>query len=134
MANAETVVQNSVLLRLSALGAVVFRQNTGQLWAGRVVAQDHGRVVLDDARPVRAGLCTGSSDIIGWKPVTVTSDMVGSTIAVFVAAEVKVPKTGNKREGKATAEQSNFLAAVLRDGGIAGIVRSPEDAERLITQ
>lgn len=126
MANAETAIQNAVLLRMSASGAVVFRQNTGQLWAGRVVAQDHGRVVLDDARPVRAGLCTGSSDIIGWKPVTVTSDMVGSTVAIFVAAEVKTSI------GKPTKEQSNFLAAVLRDGGIAGIVRSPEDAERLI--
>lgn len=126
MANAETAIQNACLLRMSASGATVFRQNTGWLWAGRVVAKDHGRIVLDDARPVRAGLCTGSSDIIGWKPVTITSDMVGSTIAVFVAAEVKT------ETGKPTKEQDNFIAAVLRDGGIAGIVRSPEDAERLI--
>lgn len=127
MANAETAIQNAALLRMSASSATVFRQNTGMLWAGRVVAKDHGRIVLDDARPVRAGLCTGSSDIIGWLPTVVTADMVGSTVAVFVAAEVKTAT------GKPTKEQSNFIAAVLRDGGIAGIVRSPEDAERLIS-
>lgn len=127
MANQETAIQNAALLRMSASGSTVFRQNTGMLWAGRVVANDHGRIVLDDARPVRAGLCTGSSDIIGWRPVTVTSDMVGSKLAVFVAAEVKTAA------GKPTKEQTSFIAAVLRDGGIAGIVRSPEDAERLIT-
>lgn len=126
MANQETAIQNACLLRMSASGATVFRQNTGMLWAGRVVAEDHGRIVLDDARPVRAGLCTGSSDIIGWKPIMITSDMIGSTVAVFVAAEVK------SKTGKPTKEQSNFIAAVLRDGGIAGIVRSPEEAERLI--
>jgi len=126
MANQETAIQNACLLRMSASGATVFRQNTGQLWAGRVVARDHGRIVLDDARLVRAGLCTGSSDIIGWRPTVVTADMVGSTIAVFVAAEVKT------ENGKPTKEQANFVNAVLRDGGIAGIVRSPEDAERLI--
>jgi ribosomal protein S19 len=41
------------------------------------------------ADPVQFGLCKGSADLIGWKRVTVTPEMVGSTVAVFTSIEVK---------------------------------------------
>jgi hypothetical protein len=79
-----------------------------------------------DGRRIKTGLCNGSSDIIGWTPVTVTEDMVGDTVAVFTAIEVKKPN------GRATDQQLNFIDNVRVDGGYAGIAKSTEDAEKII--
>jgi hypothetical protein len=74
-------------------------------------------------RPVQYGVCNpGGSDLIGWTPVCITPDMVGKTVAVFTAVEVKTPT------GKPTEHQLNFITQVLRAGGFAGIARSPGDA------
>jgi hypothetical protein len=104
----------------------LFRNNTGQGWVGEASRWADGLVVIKHARPFHAGLCQGSSDLIGWRSVVVTPDMVGQTVAVFVAIEAK---TGSGRPSEA---QRLFLAAVKGAGGIAGIARSPEDAELLL--
>jgi hypothetical protein len=109
MGRRETNIQNTIRLALSAKGVTTFRNNVG-------VAQ------FPDGSRVEYGLCPGSSDLIGWTPVTITPEMVGRTIAVFTAIEVKQP-------GKyPSANQRIFLANVTRAGGISGIARSPEDA------
>lgn len=77
-------------------------------------------------RPIRYGLGVGSSDLIGWTPLVITPEMVGQTVAVFTAVEVKSPT------GKATEPQLNFIAQVIRAGGFAGIARSPADAEKIL--
>lgn len=71
---------------------------------------------------VRYGLAVGSSDLIGFKSVVVTHDMVGSKVAVFVALE------GKSETGRTTEEQDNFLAMVRTAGGMAGVFRSLDDA------
>jgi len=68
-----------------------------------------------DGRTVRAGLCVGSSDLIGWFR------------GRFLAIEVK------SDTGKTSKEQDAFLAAVRVGGGIAGVARSVEDALRIIS-
>lgn len=86
--------------------------------------------VLRDQRgvPVRYGLQTGSSDLIGWRTITITPDMIGQRIAVFTSIEVK-SATGRIRQ-----EQQQWLDAVTAAGGIAGVARSVEDAQRLLAQ
>jgi hypothetical protein len=64
-----------------------------------------------------AGLHKGSSDLIGWKTVEITPDMVGQHVAIFTAVEVK---TGS---GRTTAEQEQFLQAVRAAGGIGVVMR-----------
>lgn len=77
----------------------------------------------ETGRVIRYGVGNpGGSDLIGWTPVTITPDMVGRTVAVFTAVEVKTPK------GKPTEAQINFLHQVKQSGGIAGIARSADDA------
>ncbi len=126
-----------VMLSLSRAGAYVFRQNTGMAWAGsgplfkaarRMLVQlKEGDVVLRaPVRPIRAGLTKGSSDVIGWKPIEITPDMVGSKVAVFVAVEVK------GKTGRATPEQKNFLKTVHEAGGIAGVARDEGDVESIL--
>lgn len=122
----ERDTQNRILLTCSRGDTRLFRQNVGQGWAGRLVSNDRGRVTLQDARPLIAGLCTGSSDLIGWRSVTITPEMVGKTVAVFAAIEVK------SATGRPTEQQTAFLRAVSEAGGIACIARSVEDAQRAL--
>ncbi|WP_445505039.1 hypothetical protein [Microvirga sp. G4-2] len=115
---------NPILLRASEMGARLFRQNTGMAWVGKVIRNGH-QVVVTEARPFHAGLCVGSSDIIGITPVLVTPDMVGKTVGVFTAYEAKTGKL------QATADQKRFIEMVRKLGGIAKVVRSPDDIERV---
>ena len=64
----------------------------------------------------------GGSDLIGWKTITITQEMVGKTVAVFLAVEVK------SRNGKLTTEQAQFLMVVRAAGGIGLVPYSIEDA------
>ena len=87
----------------------MFRNNTGTL-----------RDI--NGRPVSFGLCKGSADLIGWRTVTVTPEMVGQQIAVFTSIEVK------STSGRGKPEQQAWMDAVAAAGGIAGIARSVGEA------
>lgn len=117
----ERDITNPLLKAASKVGARLFRQNVGRGWVGRLVSQKDGTVVLANARVLHAGLCKGSSDVIGWMPVVITPDMVGRRIAVFTALEVKTPGVPT------TDEQANFVRAVRESGGYAAVVRNVED-------
>lgn len=121
-------IQQDIRLALSRAGSRMFRNNVGTGWTGRVVRNTNGSITIYDPRPLDAGLCKGSSDLIGWTPVTVTADMVGKRLAVFTAIEVKGPK------GKTSPEQTNFIDRVKIEGGIAGVARSANDAIQITNQ
>jgi hypothetical protein len=108
----ELAVQNAIRLEHGAGPARLWRNNTG---------------ALKDAtgRLVRYGLCPGSSDLIGLRQVTITPDMVGQTLAVFTAIEVK-------DQGRLTEQQRAFITMVQQAGGMAGVARSVEDARRIL--
>jgi hypothetical protein len=110
----EQTIQQEIRIACSNGDTRLFRNNTGTL-------KDQ------NGRPVQFGLCKGSADLIGWKRVTVTEDMVGSTVAVFLSIEVKTAT------GRLRPEQRQWLDAVQSAGGIAGVARSVEDAARLTT-
>lgn len=81
----EAYVQSLVRLEAPAKGVRLWRNNVG--------------VLFDvNGRPVRYGLANDSAtlnrelksgDLIGWRPVLVTPDMVGRVIAQFVSRECK---------------------------------------------
>lgn len=68
----------------------------------------------------------GGSDLIGYRRVTVTPEMVGQHLAVFAAVEVKTPK------GRVKAEQQQFVDHIRSAGGIAGIARSVDEAKNIL--
>ena len=78
----------------------------------RLFRNNVGVATFPGGEKVVYGLCPGSSDLIGWKRVTITPDMVGEQLAQFVAIEVKGPG------GKTSTKQINFLAQVEKAGGI----------------
>lgn len=112
----EKDVQNNLILHASQIGLTLFCNNVG------MYKDQRGNVI-------RYGLCKGSSDLIGWTPVTVTPDMVGKKIAVFTAVEVKLNKNGKY---KATDDQKRFISAVLNNGGFAGVADCEKDLEEII--
>lgn len=108
----ELAVQNDIRLAVGRGAARLFRNNTGAL------KDQQGRLV-------RYGLCKGSSDLIGYRTVTITPDMVGQQLAVFAAIEVK-------DRGTPTPEQLHFITQVKAAGGLAGVARSVADAQRIL--
>lgn len=122
----ETVVE-LVRLKLSAMGARLFKNAMGLGFAGSVAEEyedSSGHVVtLRGARRVKFGVCNpGGSDLIGWRPLKISSGMVGQTVAQFVAVECKTPAYN-----RASEEQRNFLSQVARSGGVAMIARREGD-------
>lgn len=70
----------------------------------------------------------GGSDLIGFHSITITPDMIGQRVAVFLAIECK------SATGKPSPAQTNFLDFVTASGGIAGVANSAESALNIITQ
>ena len=128
----ENNIQKLIMLAISK-SVTIFRNNTGMGWAGKVIfnaAHKGGAiylkpsryVIIENPRPLHAGLCKGSSDLIGWKSIIVTPEMVGKRVAVFTALEVKTPT------GKISPEQAHFLNVIKLNGGIANIVKNEKEA------
>jgi hypothetical protein len=64
-----------------------------------------------------------SSDLIGITKVVITPDMVGKTIGVFTALEIKKEDWDcNKKLDDHEVKQNNFLQWVIANGGIAAFV------------
>lgn len=114
--NPETKLMNLILIALSEAGCTVWRVETAGAWVGRQIHKDGNTVTLANARMIRAGLCTGGSDILGIAP----------NGGRFIAIEVKT------KTGRVSPEQQTFINAVRAAGGIAGVARSVEDALELI--
>jgi hypothetical protein len=117
VANPETDLQQRIRLALGTHpDARLFRNQVGSLPDPR-----NGRLVT-------FGLARGSADLIGWRTLVVTPEMVGQRIAVFTSLEVKTAT------GRLSPAQTQWLHAVRTAGGIAGVARSVPDALRIVTE
>ena len=113
--NAETEIQQRIRLALGTHPEIrLFRNQVGQLPDPRT------------GRPVQFGLARGSADLIGWRTVVVTPEMVGQRLAVFTSIEVKTST------GRLSPAQHAWLGVVRNAGGIAGVARSVRDAEEIL--
>lgn len=121
----EHAIQNTIRNALAGK-ALIFRANVGQAWTGDAKKLPGNRVLIDNARPFSTGLPPGFSDLFGMVSVIITPEMVGQRVAIFTALECKTTK------GKASEKQAAFIKAVNDNGGRAGVVRSEEDAVRVV--
>ena len=134
--SSENTVMRQIWLALGARTRL-FRINSGKAWVchGEVGHLRDGSVVLPPgSRPVPLGFAypngdavSGTPDLVGWTPVTITPDMVGRTLPVFTGVEVKASKGGRKRDA-----QINFVEQLLKSGGIAGFANSTDRAHEII--
>lgn len=111
----ETDIQRQIQLAATAAGHRLFRNNSGQGWVGEFVSLREGRLILDSARPLHAGLATGSSDLIGL-----------TSAGRFLSVEIKSAR------GRLTGEQRAWLAMVRALGGLGGVARSVDDLPRIL--
>jgi hypothetical protein len=112
----ETYIQQQIRLALGTRPDLrLYRNNCGSLPDPRT-----GRLVT-------FGLARGSADLIGWRTLVITPDMVGQRVAVFTSLEIKTPT------GRLAPAQRHWLHAVEGAGGIAGVARSVADALRIVT-
>lgn len=143
MATEESNIVQRIRIAASQANNRAFRNNRGMFATMDIIDHLKAALKLPDmfqivekfksvvrtARRVRAGLeCPGSGDLIGWTSVTITPEMVGKNIALFTSVEVKTD------DGKPSYDQINFIANVQMAGGIAGIVRSPEDYIQMVNK
>jgi hypothetical protein len=109
--NGETNIEKSVLLELGGQRDVLaWKQMVGSF-----------RAIDDPQRIVRVGV-PGMADVMTVQAVTITPDMVGKTIGVAVAHEVKT-LTGKQRDN-----QKLWQLALELKGGIYFLSRSAEQA------
>lgn len=125
-----------LLLACSRGPVRLFRNSVGVGWVGKVERPSRatqvmvfpGDIVIRKARVLHAGLHEGSGDLIGWVAREVRPEHVGQTWAVFASLEAK------EGTGRMSKEQRNWREQVAAAGGIAGEVRSVEEAERLLQE
>ena len=126
----EHITQQQILLAHGSGSVRLWRNNVGTGWAGQATKVTGGNrqsiaaglrpgdVVIRQGRPLHAGLCVGSSDLIGYRVV--------DRVAQFVALEVK------SATGRPTAQQVQFIDHINAVGGLAGIARSVDDAAAIL--
>lgn len=116
----EAYVQSEVRLEAGRKGVRLYRNNVG---------------VLEDSRgvPVRFGLANDSAamnerlkspDLVGWRPVTITPEMIGRVIGQTVMRECKKRGwvyTGTDRE----QAQWRFISLAQNDGCDAAFTTGP---------
>lgn len=73
----------------------------------------------------------GVHDRIGVIPITVTSDMVGKRVGLFVSIEAKKPGRRGEKLGGATQAQVDFAEDVIFHRGISAIVDSDLDLHEI---
>lgn len=111
-------------------GTKLFRNNVGAFQSKTGAWVRYG--LANESKAMNAHV--KSSDFIGFTPVVITPDMVGSTVAVFTAIEAKEEgyKPSGVKQIKHYEAQQRFCEMVSGFGGIAGIADSGKRAVELV--
>lgn len=114
----ESDIQSKIRLHISARRlAVLFRANVGEAWTGSEIQHNlDGSITIYNPRRFKTGLPPGFSDLFG---------VAAGGRAAFIEV-----KTGTRRP---TPEQKKFLQRMAEAGALAGVARSPDEAESIIT-
>lgn len=110
----ETNVWKRALIKYSKLGYKLYRN---QRYVGPIVRK--GKITKAWAD---CGLHDGFGDLLGWKSIVITADMVGKKIAQLCMFEAKTEK------GTLRKEQETVRDIVINDGGIYEVIR-PKDVK-----
>lgn len=132
--NPHTALCNRILAAVSRTAARVFLNPVGVGIVGKPerinvagpVYLQPGDYVVRFGQRIEYGLTPGSADIIGITPYVVTAADVGRTLGLFTSLEVKHGRD------RLREHQAHWRDAVLTLGGLAGEVRSEQDALELI--
>lgn len=113
--NGETRIQNSALLAVGKLPAVLAMR----LQSGVFRAYDEPGKIVRIGQP-------GLADTMMIVATEITPEMVGKTVGIAVAAEIKTAK------GRQSDAQRRWQQAFERRGGVYALVRSPTEMIDLV--
>lgn len=115
----EKFIQESIQLESSKQNHKLFINSSGafQDSTGRLVRFGLGNISKKSNAEYK------SSDLIGFMPITITPEMVGKKVAVFIAAEVKKSNWKFNATDRELA-QKKFLDVVNINGGLGIFVNS----------
>lgn len=112
---------NQVLLAIGSHPDIrLFRNHVGFGYSGKVLRRSNHLLQLSNYYPVTFGLHVGSSDLIGWRSVVITPEMVGRRVAIFAGVEIKTPNDTVK------PGQRLWDINVRKAGGISVIARTAD--------
>ena len=119
----EMATQQQLRVLAAQRGTPLLRNNSGACTdqTGRVIRYGLG----NDSERINRHF--KSSDLIGIWPVTVTSEMVGQTLGVFFAVEVKAPGWRLTAGDERAQAQANFGEWVRKHGGLFTFATSEKD-------
>jgi len=125
----ESQVSEEIQIDAVRYGTILMRNNSGACIdeTGRSVRFGLGNISKKHNDKIK------SSDLIGITKIVITQEMVGKTIGVFTAVEVKkedwnIDKKFDKRE----LAQSAFMKWVRSMGGLAGFANSIESLKNIM--
>lgn len=127
----EQAAQDDVEISAPPLGCALLRNNSGALQnaEGNWIRFGLGNISKKHNQHSK------SSDLIGITKVTITPEMVGKTVGVFTAIEVKPvgfkPKAEYNKNSREWA-QENFNRFVRANGGFSGFATSGDDLKAII--
>lgn len=124
----EAAVTDHAELEAASLGAWMLRNNSGVLPnpAGRPVRFGLGNVSPELNERIK------SPDFVGVMPVTITPEMVGTTIGVFVGLEIKESDWHITPSDARANAQNEFHRVARLHGGRSGFVTCVEDVRSIL--
>jgi len=125
----ENEVQAEIQTQAMYHGCNLMRNNCGAAKdeTGRVVRYGLGNISKKHQDRI------ASSDLIGITKVVITPEMVGQTLGVFTAVEVKKEAWNpNKKFDKRETAQSNFINWVVSMGGFAGFANGVDKIKTIL--
>ena len=116
----ETYVQSAVRLEAAKMDILLFRNNVGALLDERGVPVRYG--LANDSATMNKKIKSG--DLIGIRRVTVTAEMVGHVLGLFVSREIK--RAGWSYTGSAhESAQKCWIDLINSYGGDAAFASGP---------
>jgi hypothetical protein len=127
----ENTVSQEVQIQARHFNCTLMRNNSGACLdaTGRMVRYGLGNISAKQNAQIK------SSDLIGITQIKITPDMVGKTVGIFTALEVKKEawKPEKKLDKRETA-QFNFIEWVKLNGGYADFIKSVDDLPLILRQ
>lgn len=124
----ESTLEQQIQLEGARFRVQLMRNNSGAFKdaTGRFVWYGLGNVSKKHSANIK------SSDLVGFTQVQITPDMVGQTVAIFTAIEVKRPGWRMSMTDKRERAQKAFIDWINANGGRAGFATSLEEFRKII--
>jgi hypothetical protein len=128
MSKDESFVQQEIQIHAKNFDCNLMRNNSGALKddTGRLIRFGLGNVSKSHSDKVK------SSDLIGFTKVVITPEMVGKTVAIFTAIEVKKESWKSDPNDKRETAQNNFIKWIVNNGGYAGFCNCIDNLKTIL--